>query len=230
MNCHEVRELLGGDEAREITDKIDAAVEKHLKNCQSCRNFLELDQQLETIIREELQQVAVPERLRQKLQQNIKAESQNSKPAILWWSIAPVMAMAAMLLIFLLPQSGAFASMDEVAQLAIAEHNSHLDKPCIKKIPKDLASWSKEQIGQPITLPTIPLTGLELVGIDKCTLGDCPTAHLRYRHEGKIFSVFVFPAKEARFALVQDRNYTLDLNKHQVTIWEANQQVYAMVS
>jgi len=49
-----------------------------------------------------------------------------------------------------------FASMDDIGQLAIIDHESHLGRACNKGIPTDLAAWGKENIGFSITTPVLP--------------------------------------------------------------------------
>ena len=70
----------------------------------------------------------------------------------------------------------------------------------------------------------------KLIGVSKCTLGDCDAAHLVYSRKGKRFSVFIFPEYEAKFALSNERNYILEFEQHQVRIWKANNQGYALVT
>ena len=231
MKCEEFRRKLSGSETVESNQRLTDTEREHLENCESCSKLVKLDEQLNTVIREELQQVEVPERVKERLQQNLMADVTAPQVSVVkWLKVAvPALAMAAILVIVLLPGGGSFASMDDVGQLAITDHESHLGRACKKGLPADLAAWGKEAIGLAITAPELPFPDSELIAVSKCTLGDCDTAHLTYVRDGKRFSVFIFPEKEAAFSLYKGRNYTLDFENYRVTIWKSKQQIYALV-
>ena len=230
MKCEEFKIKFSGSDTDESDPGLTATEREHLEKCKSCSKLMKLDQELDAVIREELQQIEVPERVKEKLRQNMSAETGSPQVSIFKWVAVPALAMAAMLVIFLLPHGGSFSSMDDIGQLAITDHESHLGRACNKGIPADLAAWGKETIGLAITAPALPFADSELIGVSKCVLGDCETAHLIYVRNGKRFSVFIFPEKEAEFSLHKDRNYTLDFENHRVTIWKSKQQVYALVT
>lgn len=232
MKCEDFKRKLSGSDAAETNQELTKTMREHLETCESCNKFMKLDEQLDTVIREEFQQVEVPERIKERLQQNLMANVTTPQVSVLKWLkvAAPALAMAAMLVIFLLPDRGSFASLDDVGQLAITDHESHLGRACNKGLPADLTVWGKETIGLAITAPELPFPDSELIAVSKCTLGDCDTAHLTYVRNGKRFSVFIFPEKEAAFSLHKDRNYTLDFENYRVTIWKSKRQVYALVT
>jgi anti-sigma factor RsiW len=222
MNCETFQKSVTENDAHEL----DSAEQNHLQECEQCQTFVKLDEKLVSLIRKNLAQIAVPEHLKSSLKANLN-DQKNGTYGFLKW--APAMAMAGMLIFFLIPQGGSFASMDEIGQLAITDHEFHQGKSCSKGIPEDLSAWGKESIGFSITLPELPFRDYELIGVSKCRLGDCDTAHLIYERNGKRFSVFIFPEKEAAFSLHASRNYTLDFDSYQVSIWKTNTQVYALV-
>lgn len=227
MTCNDFKQWFQDHESEEMTD----AIRKHLATCDTCNLIFGLDQSLESKLRNNIEQQEVPRRLLERLDQNMHSNRRwPLHPQLIKRTLAPALAMAAMLLIFLLPSGGSFASMDEVGSLAIADHDSHIDKPCSEGIPEDLGSWSEEQIGLSLSAPKLPFSGSKLVGVSKCRLGECDTMHLVYSRNGKRFSVFIFPAKEVRFSLVNHRNYSLEYEEHRVTIWQSGKQIYAMVS
>ena len=228
MSCKEFQGRFQAGDAHTPAMELSEAEQMHLESCDSCRQMVELDTVLEQTIRAGLKQVEVPEQLQSRLQQNLGAARPRKGVSFLRVSI-PVAAVAAMLLIFLFPHGASFTSMDEIGQLAIVDHESHLGQSCSKGLPEDLAVWGKEHIGMAISRPTLP-PGSKLISVSKCTLGDCDTAHLRFSRDGKIFSVFIFPEKEAGFSLADNRNYTLDFSRHKVIIWKSNHQVFALVS
>ena len=230
MKCEEFKKRFSGSDTAPSNEKLTASEREHLEKCESCSRFMQLDKQLDTAIREEMQQVEVPTHVLEKLEQNMSAAAISPKSSILKWAALPALAMAAMLVIVLLPNGGSFSNMDDIGQLAILDHESHLGRACSKGIPADLAAWGKENIHFAITAPVLPFTDSELIAVSKCTLGDCETAHLTYLRNGKRFSVFIFPEKEADFSLHKNRNYTLDFDSYRVTIWKSKRQVYALVT
>ena len=201
-----------------------------MQNCDDCRKIIALDLELEKVLHEQFHQVEVPAQVRKKIEQNIPDKDGFTKSMLFRWSFVPALAIAAMLVIFLFPFNGSFASMDELGMLAIADHESHIDRPCTKGIPENLSAWGEDTIGLRITRPVLPFSDCELIGVSMCRLGDCYTAHLLYNRNGEKISVFIFPEKEANFSLVADRNYSLEYGPHRVTIWKTNNQIYAMVT
>ncbi len=230
MKCAAFRKKLAEIDTALSDHKFTASELEHLEKCASCSKLIKLDQELDLIICEELQQIEVPDRVKEKLRQNMTTKAGSPQHSALKWVAVPGLAIAAMLVFFLFPHGGSFASMDEIGQLAITDHESHLGRACNKGIPADLAAWGKETIGFAITAPALPFTDSELIGVGKCILGDCDTAHLTYVRNGKRFSVFIFPAKETTFSLHKNRNYTLDFDNYRVTIWKSKRQVYALVT
>lgn len=229
MNCQELRQRVSEMPHGPHGEDLSASQLQHLANCPACSAFLTKDQELESHIRGALKQVEVPERVTHGIHQNM---THSSSPGVPWlqWASGSTVALAALLLLFFLPGGGSFASMDDMGQLAIADHESHLGRACSKGLPEDLAAWGKETIGVAITAPRLPFKGGKLIAVSKCILGDCATAHLTYSRDGKRFSVFIIPEKEADFALHRDRNYTLQFQGYEVTIWKTGNQIYAMVS
>ncbi|MEN8189224.1 MAG: hypothetical protein ABFS19_05210 [Thermodesulfobacteriota bacterium] len=206
------------------------SIRSHLAGCDTCQHILALDQSLEEKLKGSLEQLEVPRRLQERLDQNMRSNRlQPTRSQLIRRALAPALAMAAMLVIFLLPSGGSFASMDELGNLVIADHDSHADKPCSKEIPKDLATWGEEQIGLRIAAPELPFSDSKLIAASKCKLGDCDAVHLIYSRNGKRFSVFIFPEQEADFSLVAQRNYSVEYAHRRVTIWQSGQQIYAMV-
>ena len=230
MNCKEFRIVFFGNGTTEIDRNLTPAELDHLESCDNCSRLMELDQELDAAIREGLQQVDVPGQVKEKLLQNMAVNAASSKNVILKWAAAPVLALTAMFAIFFFSGGSGFDSMDDVGQLAIIDHESHLGRICSKGVPADLAAWGLENIGLAIIAPSLPFTNSELIAVSKCTLGDCEAAHLTYVHNGKRISVFIFPEKEAGFAMHKNRNYTIEFAAHKVTIWKSKHQVYALVT
>jgi len=230
MKCEEFKKIFSESDAARSDQTFTTDEIEHLQTCESCSSLVNLDLELDAVIRKEFKQEEVPARVKEKLRQNMTNDAGGSLHSAIIRVAVPALAMAAMLIIFLLPHGGSFASMDHIGQLAIADHESHLGHACTKGVPVDLAAWGRETIGLAISVPVLPFAGSELIAVSKCTLGDCETAHLTYVRDGKRFSVFIFPVKEAGFSLHTDRNYTLDFEKYQVTIWKSKQQVYALVT
>lgn len=228
MTCNEFRQWFQDHESEEMTDTIRT----HLADCDKCQQIFAMDQALEIKLRRSFEQLEVPQRLLERLEQN-KASNNRwlIQPQVMRRALAPALAMAAMLLLFLFPllsEKGSFASMDTVSQLAISDHLSHDTKGCNSSALLDIGAWSLKEMGYKAQTPKVP-EGARLLAASKCRLGECDTIHLMYTLGEKKFSVFVFPKKEAEFTLAAGRSYSLDFGNNQVKLWQTGNQIQAMV-
>lgn len=228
MTCSEFRQWFQDHESDEITE----AVRKHLAQCSKCQQIFELDQKLDERLKDNFEQLEVPERLQKRLEQNMAGRSRwIMQPHLLRKIAAPALAMAAMLVLFLFPmvsENSSFASMDELGQLAISDHLNHGIQGCTSEAILDLPAWSNKEVGYKVEEPELP-EGAKLLAAAICRLGDCDTVHLMYSRGKERFSVFIFPEKEAGFRLATGRSYSLDFGNHQVTLWQTGEQIQAMV-
>jgi hypothetical protein len=228
MTCDTFRQWFLDHESDEMTD----AIRSHLAVCDKCQQIFALDQVFEQKLQNSFEQLDVPARLQERLDQNMRGSTRWMKQSRrLRQLVAPALAVAALLLFFLFPlasEKSSFASMDTVGQLAISDHLSHGTKGCNSSALLDLESYSLKELGYAVKPPIVP-EGAKLLAAAKCRLGDCDTLHLMYSLAGKPFSVFVFPKEEAEFTLVADRSYSLDFGNHQVTLWQTGEQIQAMV-
>lgn len=228
MTCREFRQWFQDHESDEMTE----FVRVHLAQCGKCQQIYELDQMLETKLQGNLEKLEVPERLWERLEQNMAGRSRwIIDPHLLRKVAVPVLAMAAMLVFFLFPmvlENSSFASMDELGQLAISDHLNHGVQGCTSEAILDLPSWSQDELGYKVDAPELP-EGAKLLAAAICRLGDCDTVHLMYSRGAKRFSVFIFPEREAAFTLAAGRSYSLDFGNHQVTLWQTGEQIQAMV-
>ncbi len=229
MTCKKFRQWFQDHESDEMTD----TVRTHLVDCEQCRQLFALDQELETKLRASFTELEVPQRLQERLDQNMRG-SKNLPHIDLYWvrrAVVPALAMAAMLALVLLPMgndASSFASMDELGRLAIVDHMSHDTEGCSSTALLDLAAWSKQELGYKVDKPATP-EGAKLLAASKCRLGDCDTVHLIYSRGEERFSVFVLPKNEAEFKLALGKSYSLDFGEHQVKLWRTGGQIQAMV-
>ena len=228
MTCSDFRQWFQDHELEEMSD----VVRTHLAQCDTCRQIYALDQQLETKLRNEFEQLEVPERLQKRLEQNMAGRSRwIMQPDLIRKIAAPALALAAMLILFLFPlfsENSSFASMDELGQLAISDHLNHGIQGCTSEAILDLPAWSLKELGFKVNTPLLP-EGAKLLAAAICRLGDCDTVHLMYSRGTERFSVFIFPEKEAAFRLASGRSYSLDFGRHQVTLQQTGEQIQAMV-
>ncbi len=229
MTCNEFKLWFQDHELDEMT----GAIRSHLAVCDRCQKIFALDQKLETKLRNSLASLEVPPRLNERLAQNSFSHSRwRVKPHRIRRALVPALAMAAMLALVLFPfawQESSFASMNEVAQLAIQDHRSHGIEGCSGSTVSDLKAWSLHKLGYSVTKPKVP-EGAVLLAVSKCKLGDCETVHLMYSHKDKQFSVFIFPQKEADFSLTSGSSYSLEFGNYKVKLWQTGSQIQVMVT
>ncbi len=228
MTCNEFKLWFQDHELDEMTD----AIRSHLAVCDRCQKIFALDQKLETKLRNSLVSLEVPPRLHERLAQNSFSHSHwHVKPLRIRRALIPVLAMAAMLALVLFPfglQEKSFASMNEVAQLAIQDHKSHGLGGCSGSAISDLNAWALHTLGYSVTKPKVP-EGAVLLAVTKCKLGDCATVHLIYSLKDKQFSVFIFPQNEAEFSLSSGSSFSLEFGNYKVRLWQTGSQIQVMV-
>lgn len=177
MTCTEFKQWFQDHES----DQMSHEIRQHLTTCDGCRQIYELDRILETKLKNNFEQCDVPQRLLERLEQN---KSGNNlwlvQPYVLRRVIAPMLAIAALFVVFLFPfssENSSFASMDILGELAIHDHLSHGTKGCSISGINDIGSWALKELGYRVVLPETP-EGSELLVVSKCRLGDCETVHL----------------------------------------------------
>lgn len=228
MDCKEFKQWFKDHEAAEMTPSVQA----HLDSCKNCRDMFDLDQNLDQKLYDLLQPVKVPEHLRERLDQNFSESGvYREKPLLSWKISAPAFALVAMLVVLLFPfarKETSFASMAQLSEYATTHHAAHDIKSCSAQKISDLGAWSSKELGYAIHWPTVP-QGAALIGVTKCRLGTCDTAHLIYSMDGTRFSVYIFSKELIDFQLRTAKiNYTNTV-EYDVELFDSGDQIQVTV-
>lgn len=232
MTCQEFKEwLVDRDFAEAEGSRLARA---HMQHCPDCRKLYELDEELEAVIRRELVPVGAPASLEKRIDLGLERTAPRrvfSFPRFL----VPALAIAGLLLLFFVPRpdphrSHAFASFAELGRVAAQDHRSATSMAFTAPEVADIPAWFAAKVGYPITLPDMAGRGLTLVGGRVCDLGACKAAYLIYRHGDTKVSLFILPAADARMGMEPGRSYTLSMEGNDFEFWQANGQLYTLVS
>ena len=75
--CEGLQELISAYADRELNPKEIKEVEGHMKNCECCKNFLELQYETKKLVRRSIESVKVPKRLKENILNILGSVSNN---------------------------------------------------------------------------------------------------------------------------------------------------------
>jgi anti-sigma factor RsiW len=204
----------------------------HAKSCGVCAGLHALDDALEGVISEGLKEAEVPEGLIKKVEMNLESMDAVGKragrtPGLIVKTLAPVMAAAAVFLIFILPGPARFESMDEIGRFAVENHLEGMAMEFKSNEVADPARWLGERLDFNVKVPRVE--GLTLLGGRKCSLGENDVGYLFYEKDGTAVSLFVVDADTLAFEMPDNRAYRFPVDGSEITLWKEGRLVYASV-
>lgn len=210
-----------------------AGARSHMRNCADCRILYELDEELEACIRADLLMVEPPPRLLRKIEAGLRPATMK-KVFNFPWNIAPALAVAALVMLFMNPFRGTdtspgFRSMDQVSQVVLQDHLRQVPMSFAAAEVVDVEGWFAKVHNIAFTMPDLGKEGYTLVGGRKCELGKCDAVYLLYAKEGRRVSVFILPETDIKFPMTEGQSYGVQIAQSQVKLWKGNGQVHAMV-
>ena len=227
MNCSEFKQWLDTDLSDEDTS---AKAGKHADMCDACKKLHVLDSFLEAKIRNDLEMVAPPERLINRIDMNIRsAENEKYGEKAAWKKAAYAFAVAAMVLIIFNPFSTKFQGMDEISALTVKDHTANLSMAFKAGEIRDVPRWFEDKLGYTISMADLKTHGLKLLGGRKCHLGGNDVAYLFCEKEGKKISLFIMDADDIDFDMEEKGVYSMTVSDCDVDVWKRIELVYAMV-
>ncbi len=228
MNCSEFKQWLDNTDLSD--EDTSAKAGKHADMCDACKKLHILDSFLEAKIRNDLEMVAPPERLINRIDMNIRsAENEKYDEKAAWKKAAYAFAVAAMVLIILNPFSTKFQGMDEISALTVKDHTANLSMAFKAGEIRDVPRWFEDKLGFAISMPDLKTHGLKLLGGRKCHLGGNDVAYLFCEKEGKKISLFIMDADDIDFDMEEKGVYTMTVSDCDVEVWKRTDLVYAMV-
>ncbi|MEN8257711.1 MAG: hypothetical protein ABFS09_07595 [Thermodesulfobacteriota bacterium] len=231
MTCIEFKEWLIDRDFAEAGNT--SAARSHMQNCPECRKLYELDEELEGLIRQEMVHVEEPRSLLKKVEAGIN-RSAPQKVVTFPWKLVPALAVAALLVLFLVPFQSrhggdGFYSFEELGAVALQDHISTEAMAFAASEVADVSAWYEARMGHAISLPDMASRGFSLVGGRICKLGNCDAAYITYRRNNKKASLFILPADDFKMAMEPGRSYTLTMNGNEFEFWQAQGQLHTLI-
>lgn len=206
---------------------------RHLEQCAHCRKIHALDRRLEESLARTLRREPVSDHLLTMLKNNLDAAGERRRrfPVRPSWLLFPAMALLGIVLFFFLqPRSQhGLHSLDEIGQLAFADHHAIERVEFIPGSPDDLSARFSAKLGFPVQIPGIVDRGYRLIGGRLCLFARCNVAWLIYGHGRDRISLFIINAGDLTFPLKEPKKYILQYSANTVKIWQEKGQVYALV-
>lgn len=232
MTCEEFKKYLSdrdGSAARALNGELAA----HTERCDHCRSLLVADEALEEAIRSGLKKVSITDRLLSRIEQDVRAlekSGKNGRRFLIEWKMAiPVMAMAALVLIIVLPMMGGIKNPEKLGRLAVNNHMKNMTMMFEADKVSDIPGWFAGRLDFPVDLPDLAGEGFRLLGGRKCSLGSKEVAYLFYDRNGERVSLFILNPAEIGFEVKKGLDYQLPVNNNSVRIWKDGSLVYVMV-
>ncbi len=205
---------------------------QHLASCERCRRIHALDQRLEETLARSLRPEPVSDHLLTMLEKNLEADRKRRRRfPVRPWFLVPAVALLGILLFFFLHPVGrqGLHSLDEIGQLAFADHHQVGQVDFISGSPADLSVRFSNRLGFPLQVPEVIGRGYRLIGGRLCVFGRCNVAWLLYGQGPDRVSLFIINAGDLTFPLAKPKKYILQYSANTVKIWQEKGQVYALV-
>ena len=227
-DCRRIESLLppyvDGDASSDVVSEVDG----HLAECAACRDGVAAERTARAVVRAraaELRTIAPPG-LRTRIVASIEPQP---GPSLGWFGRLAAFTAAALVVVGLVTALEFVPAPNNVlfaAQLAIDHvrcfivHLGTIDGA----EPEDVQRQFRERYGWGVDVPSAnDELGLTLIAARRCPLWLGSHAHLLYRHGGRDLSLYVTPGQTRPAE-------TLGVLGHVERIWNANGQVYALVS
>jgi anti-sigma factor RsiW len=245
-NCQTIDPLVTPFVDGEIADADRRVVEEHLRACPPCHSRVTAERAVHAIIRAraDLLRAPAPPALRVRCQQLAARTSESAdrtapRVRAAWFAVAPRGAWAARVAPYALAASlvlvvgaafliqatrrseivlAAELTADHVKCLAINRVlGTHQDAAAVESSMVSGFNWRMH-------LPQDPeREGLELVGSRPCLYGDGKIAHIMYRHDGNLVSLFMLPETSRAEQLVS-------VLGHEAKIWCVGKRTFVLLA
>lgn len=226
-----------------LADAERGAVERHVGSCPPCRYRVAVEQAARSLLRTHrtaLSATRAPAALGAlcaDLSHRATIETASGEAVAARWARATAwrtrfapFALAASLVLLIggafLYQATARSSRVMAAELT-ADHVKCLGLNALlgtRHSPEEIESAMEADFGWRMRLPQDPSSaGLALVGSRPCLYGQGIVAHIMYRHQGRLVSLFMLPGTARAPELVE-------VLGHEAAIWNVDQRTFVLVS
>ena len=227
MNCREFQLWL---EERDLSDLSEAdRAMKHQHACERCRELAKMDELLEATLAGALAPEPLPDHLQRIIELNLSSPSggrKRSTAAIRAFSFLAGIFLVALVFVLL---SIDYSGRDGFSSALATDHDDHHTGHAFERVD-NLDLWLQAKSGG-ISLPAEFRRGdYILLGARICLVEKCRLAHLLFRQNDRVISLYLVEARQVPATLEEAEIYTLKQGAYQVRMWQSGQQVAALVS
>lgn len=251
MICKELERYIDAFLDDEISVMENLKVQAHLVFCGKCREVVESEVGLRSLIEADALKDSAPEHLREKILQEIGERSAREptrtrdvftfRPRIFFAALlagAATLGMILVLATYLF--KGSPSGVSPLSAEIVGKHQIYSRGEQSLQVrssdPSEVSSWLRERLDFPVRLPQLARPGERLVGARLSSIADGQAAYLLYEWMGRKTSLFIFkalppvlsPGSAKSVAGVQF--FTSTLAGYPVVWWEDQERYYAAIS
>ncbi len=228
MNCLEFCKWLENRDIHDISEA-DRAL-RHAAGCQKCATLIRMDEQLDTLIRQAMQRVDMPDGLSGSIDLSLERMSDRSggrKYAFYGICSAVAALMAIVFIAFLF--SPTLPSLDDMGRYMVVDHRSHDDSSLTIDRLDEIHLLVDLNIDHSQVQGEVP-AGSVFIGGRLCPLGkNCLALHLVFIHQGKRISLYIIEEKDVAFPRSAERYQLVNEGGENIRFWKKGQYVYGMI-
>jgi hypothetical protein len=228
MNCLEFTDWLENRDIHDISEA-DRAL-RHAAGCRKCAALLRMDEKLDTLIRQAMQRVDMPDRLPDGIDLSLERVSSRSggrKYAFYGICSAVAALMAVFFVAFLFVPR--LPSIDDMAGYMVVDHTSHDDSSLTINRLEEIPLLVDHAIDHGRVQSEVP-AGSVFIGGRLCPLGrDCLALHLVFIHQGKRISLYIIEEKDVTFPRSAEHYQLLHEGGENIRFWKKGKFVYGMI-
>jgi hypothetical protein len=228
MKCEMFSDWLENRDMHDVSEG-DRAL-KHTESCEHCRDLYQKDECLNLFLEEKMTMEPIPERLKNQIDLNLDRQGFFEKTNSSLWAKAVPLALAAMLVMYLLlPFSQNYEALDMMGGNIVADHLHHTDNVMIVRDLDELQAYCASELNLAVSKPNMP-ANYKFIGARVCPLGDHSSVHLSYMADGKRVSLYIVKAEETLAALKAGDRYEVVKSQHNIKFWREQDKIYALIT
>jgi anti-sigma factor RsiW len=206
MDCSHAQSLLDTYLDQELDPVRNLEIEEHLHGCAGCTQNYGDRQMIRQSLKTESLYFKAPRELEKRIQRSLRQAAKAEAPAAWfagsWLKMAAPLAVAALVVLMILPYFGGRSSDELLTREVVASHIRSLMVNHLADVPSTdehtVKPWfnGKLDFSPPVADPA--KEGFPLIGGRLDYLNNRPVAALVYQREKHIINVFVWPASDGR--------------------------------
>lgn len=207
MSCQDIRPYLEAFVDQELSPERTLDVERHVAQCESCRNEVETSQTLAMVTRSAVSEVPCCPNFQARLCKSLAEERRRQeepsaaahKP-LPWRTISPIAAAAAIALLFgaaqrqqgnVSTQPLIASTENQLMDVLLQHHSAPPTTPTLTAL--DLVQRMEPRLGFPVHPPNLERYGARFVGANLVNVDQTPAASLHYSlNNGRRLTFYVY--------------------------------------